>query len=191
MKQLLKQNIDWIKNTATASNFGGVWERQILSVTNIMAALMRRHGHSMDDESLCTILCEAKAVVKSCPLTVETLSDRWSPLPLTPNTLLTSKTKLILQPPGTFQREYVYGNRRWRRVQHFADEFWNRWSKDYLQHLQTRQKCTQQRRNFTEGNVVLLKEGSFVFKSIASDPYICVNIPIRTTRRTDPSKCLI
>lgn len=39
--ELLKDDIDWVRNPATASNFGGVWERQILSVQNIMAALMR------------------------------------------------------------------------------------------------------------------------------------------------------
>ena len=34
--ELLKENIDWIRNPATASNFGGVWERQIRSARNIM-----------------------------------------------------------------------------------------------------------------------------------------------------------
>ena len=28
-RELLKQKIDWIKNTATASNFGGVWEDKL------------------------------------------------------------------------------------------------------------------------------------------------------------------
>ena len=32
---LLKHDIDWIRNPATASNFGGVWERQIRSGRNI------------------------------------------------------------------------------------------------------------------------------------------------------------
>ena len=27
--ELLKHNIDWVRNPATASNFGGAWERQI------------------------------------------------------------------------------------------------------------------------------------------------------------------
>ena len=77
--ELLKENIDWIRNPATASNFGGVWERQIRSVRNIMAALMKQHGHSLNDESLRTLLCEAEAVVNSRPLTTETLSDPLSP----------------------------------------------------------------------------------------------------------------
>jgi len=103
-------------------------------------------------------MCEAEAVVNSRPLTVDTLSDPLSPLLLTPNTLLTGKSKLILPPPGNFQREDVYCKRRWRRVQHIANEFWIRWSKEYLQSLQVRNKWTRQRRNFTEGDVVLLKD---------------------------------
>ena len=54
--ELLKHDIDWVRNPATASNFGGVWERQIRSVRNIMAALMREHGHSLDDEALAAAL---------------------------------------------------------------------------------------------------------------------------------------
>ena len=158
--ELLKNDIDWVRNPATASNFGGVWERQIRSVRNIMAALMREHGHSLDDEALRTLMCEAEAVVNSRPLTVDTLSDPLSPLPLTPNTLLTGKSKLILPPPGKFQREDAYCKRRWRRVQHIANEFWVRWSKEYLQSLQVRNKWTRQRRNFTEGDVVLLKDNN-------------------------------
>ena len=156
--ELLTHNIDSIRNPATASNFGGAWERQIRSVRNIMAALMKQHGHSLDDESLRTLLCEVEAVVNGRPLTTETLSDPLSPLPLTPSTLLTGKTKLILPPPGKFQREDIYCKRRWRRVQHIANEFWSRWNKEYLQSLQARQKWTRQRRNYTEGDIVLLKD---------------------------------
>ena len=158
--ELLKHDIDWVRNPAKASNFGGVWERQIRSVRNIMTALMREHGHSLDDEALRTLMCEAEAVVNSRPLTVDTLSDPLSPLPLSPNALLTGKSKLILPPPGKFQREDVYCKRRWRRVQHIANEFWVRWSKEYLQSLQVRNKWTQQRRNFAEGDVVLLKDNN-------------------------------
>ena len=96
--ELLEENIDWIRNPATACNFGGVWERQIWSRRNIMSAPMKQHGHSLNDESLRTLLCEAEAVVNSLPLTTETLSDPHSPLPPSQSTLLTGKTKLILPP---------------------------------------------------------------------------------------------
>ena len=98
-----------------------------------MAALMKQRGHSLNDKSLRTLLCEAEAVVNSRPLTTETLSDPLSPLLLSPSTLLTGKTKLVLPPPGKFQREDTHCKRRWRRVQN--------------QILQLRQKWTHQRRN--------------------------------------------
>ena len=125
-----------------------------------MAAPMKQHGHSLNDESLRTLLCEAEAVVNSCPLTTETLSVPLSPLPQSPSTLLTGKTKLILPPPGKFQREDTYYKRRCQRAQHIANDFWNRWSKEYLQILQLRQKWTHRRRNFTEGDIVLLKDNN-------------------------------
>ena len=153
--ELLKEGIDWIKNPATASNFGGVWERQIRSVRNVMNALIKQHGRQLDDESLRTFVCEAEAIVNSRPLTVETLSDPLSSLPLTPNALLTGKSKLILPPPGKFQNEDVYCRRRWRRVQHISNEFWTRWKKEYLQNLQARPKWTKLRRNFEVGDVVI------------------------------------
>lgn len=117
---------------------------------------MKQHGYSLEDESLRTLLCKAEVVVNSRPLTTETLSDPLSLLPLMPSTLLTGKTKLILPPPGKFQREDVYC----KRVQHIANELWRRWSKEYLQSLQARQKWTRQRRNYTEGDIVLLKDNN-------------------------------
>lgn len=108
--ELLKENIDWIRNPATASNFGGVWERQIRSVRNIMAALMKQHGHSLNDESLRTLLCEAEAVVNSRPLTTETLSDPLSPLPLSPSTLLTGKPSSFSPLQESFNEKILTAN---------------------------------------------------------------------------------
>ena len=93
--ELLKHHVNWIRNPTMASNFGGAWERQIRSVQNIMAALMKQHG--LDEESFQALLCEVEAVVYSRPLTTEYLCYPLSPLPLTPSTLLTGKTKLLRQ----------------------------------------------------------------------------------------------
>eukprot|EP00794_Sanderia_malayensis_P004022 gene4022-4571_t len=139
---------------------GGVWERQIRSVRAILSSLLKNHGHSLDDESLRTLLTESEAIVNSHPLTVETLSDPHSVRPLTPNHLLTMKSKVIMPPPGVFQKADLYCRRRWRRVQHLLNEFWSRWKKEYLMLLQPRQKWTEPRRNYRIGNVVLLKESS-------------------------------
>ena len=156
--ELLKAKIDWIKNPASASNFGDVWERQIRSVRNVMSGLIREHGNRLDEESLRTFLCEAESIINNRPLTAETLCDPLSVPPLSPSMLLTGKTRLVLPPPGEFKREDLYCRRKWRRTQHLAQEFWSRWSKEYLQQLQARIKWTRSKRNFKVRDVVLLKE---------------------------------
>ena len=42
-----------------SSSFGGVWERQIRSIRNVMNGLIREHGNRLDEESLRTFLSEA------------------------------------------------------------------------------------------------------------------------------------
>ena len=88
------------------------------------------------------------------------LSDPFSPLPLTPSTPLIGKTKLVLLPAGKFQQGNTYWKHHWRRAQNISNKFWNRWSKEYLQILQLTKKWTHKRRNFTEGDIVLLKDNN-------------------------------
>jgi hypothetical protein len=54
---------------------------------------MKLHGQRLDDESLRTFIYESEAIVNGRTLTVETLNDPLSPLPLTPSALLTGKNK--------------------------------------------------------------------------------------------------
>ena len=120
--------IKWKRNPPSASHMGGVWERQIRSVRAILSALFRVHGASLNDEALRTFMAETTGILNLRPLTVQNLN---SPdcLPLSPNNLLTMKTKVILPPPGNFKRADIYSRKYWHRVQHLADEFWRRWRK--------------------------------------------------------------
>ena len=139
---LLSESCDWIlwkKNPPSASHMGGVWERQIRSVRSVLTALLREHSSSLSDESCRTLLTEAECIVNSRPQTVENLGDS-SSLPISPSNILTLKTKVVLPPPGEFQREDSYCRKRWRHVQHLANEFWCRWRKEFLCNLQARQK---------------------------------------------------
>ena len=157
---LLSKDCDWItfeKNPPHASHMGGVWERQIRSIRTILASLLKTHATRLDDESLRTLFVEVEAVINSRPLAVETLSDE-SIEPLTPNHLLTMKSKVVLPPPGTFEEADVYCRKRWRAVQHLSNQFWDRWRKEYLVNLQERQKWTQAERNFIVDDIVLVKD---------------------------------
>lgn len=88
------------------------------------------------------------------------LSDPESTSPLTPNHILTMKTKPVLPPPGIFQREDLYLRKRWRRVQHLSCEFWTRWKREFLHSLQERSKWTKPRRNMQVGDVVIVQDDS-------------------------------
>ena len=70
------------------------------------------------------------------------------------------KSKVIVPPPGVFDRPDIFSKKRWRRVQHIANEFWTRWKKEFLTQLQVRQKWVNEKRNFQVGDIVLLKEDS-------------------------------
>ena len=149
--------IEWQKNPPEASHMGGVWERQIRTVRNVLSSLLKEHSGRLDDEALQTLLCESEAIVNSRPLTVDNLGDE-NESPLTPNHLLTMKTKVLLPPPGVFQRADVYCRKRWRAVQHLANVFWSRFRKEYLQASQPRQKWNSARRNVAVGDIVLVVE---------------------------------
>ena len=101
------QWIQWKRNPPTASNMGGVWERQIGSTRSILVALLKIHGTSLNDESLRTFLGEVEAIVNTRPITSEYLSDVHSPVPLCPMQLLTMKSRVVMEPPGEFQKEDI------------------------------------------------------------------------------------
>ncbi|VDI06964.1 Hypothetical predicted protein [Mytilus galloprovincialis] len=162
---LLEQNCDFVQfkmNVPSASHMGGVWERQIRSVRNILSTLLCQLGTQLDDESLRTLMSEATAIVNSRPLTLENLNDPLSVEPLTPNHLLTMKSKVFLPPPGNFMKNDVYSRKRWRRVQFLANEFWSRWRKEFLSNIQSRQKWIAPKRNLSVGDIVMIKDDNLV-----------------------------
>ena len=147
----------WERNTPSASHMGGVWERQIRTVRSVISSLIKSSPRRLDEESMRTFLTEAEAIVNSRPLTLENLHDPESE-PLSPNQILTMKTKVASPPPGVFQSEGAYSRKRWRVVQHLANAFWSRWRKEYLQLLQVRNKWTDTKRNLQVDDIVLMKD---------------------------------
>ena len=62
IKSFLQGNgADWIlwhNNPPGASHVGGVWERQIRYARTILEGLLKTHSHSLNDESLRTLMAE-------------------------------------------------------------------------------------------------------------------------------------
>ena len=160
---LLKENCELLTmkmNPPNASHMGGVWERQIRTIRNILNVLLGNNSRILCDETLRTFMCEAENIVNGRPLTHDVLNDPFVE-PLTPNHfLLTTKSKVVLPPPGNFVKNDMFSKKNWRRVQYLLNQFWRRWQKEYLQSLQFRQKWVQPHRNVNVNDIVLIKDYS-------------------------------
>ena len=157
----LESNCEWISskfNPPSVSHMGGSWEREIRTVRNILASMLEESGRQLDDESFGTLMKEIQAIVNSRPLALNDMSSTDSPQPLTANHVLTMKTKVLMPPPGVFLREDLYLRKRWRRVQHLANLFLEKWRLDFLQGLQLRRKWTKPQCYLQKGDIVMLKD---------------------------------
>lgn len=149
---MIQRNIKWVFNPPSASHQGGVWERCVRSIRRILSSLTQEQ--KLDDEALATLMCEIEAIVNSRPIT-KVSDDPRDLQPLTPNHLLLLRNGPQL-PPGAFTGDEIYARRRWRQVQHLADTFWRRWTREYLPQLQQRQKWFHEKRNLAVGDIVLI-----------------------------------
>ena len=133
---LADNQCEFLMNTPYSSHMGGSWERHIRTIRSILTAMLDQHSTRLDTSTQRTFLYETMAIINCRPLTAQDINNPLGPEPLTPNHLITMKSKLILPPPGNFVPEDIYAHQRWRKVQRLADEFWSRWKKNYLMTLQ-------------------------------------------------------
>lgn len=155
--QLRILECEFLMNTPGASHMGGIWERQIRTVRNVLSSILEQFAKQINSASLRTFLYEVMAIVNSRPLTTDQLCDPSSP---EPNHLLTMKSTIIAPPPGKFVREDLYLRKRWRRVQFLANTFWACWKREYLLNLQPRQKWVKEQRNAQVNDIVPLQDDS-------------------------------
>ncbi|KAL2091628.1 hypothetical protein ACEWY4_013891 [Coilia grayii] len=155
---LAEKQCEFVFNAPSASHAGGVWERQIRTIRNVLNATLAQSAGRLDDASLRTLFYEAMAIVNSRPLSIDGINDPNSLEPLTPNHLILMKSKLVLPPPGKFVKEDVYGTKRWRRIQYLIEQFWSRWKSEYLSNISTRQKWHVPRRNLQVNDVIIIKD---------------------------------
>lgn len=158
-QKLLQEKCEWIDfkfNTPASSHMGGSWERMIRTIRSILNGILGSNRPNLNNDELNTLMCEVESVLNSRPLTAIDQSNTLEPL--TPNHLLTLKPKCLLPPPGEFSPSDMYVRKRWRHIQFLAEEFWNRFRKEYLVTLQSRQKWNREKRNLEVNDLVLIKE---------------------------------
>lgn len=158
---LVERQCDFVFNAPSSSHAGGVWERQIRSIRNILTAISLESPGRLDDSSFRTFLYEAMSIINGRPLSVENQGDPQLQ-PLTPNHILTMKSSSLLPPPGSFVKQDSYLRKRWRRVQYLTEQFWGKWRQEYLKNIALRQKWHTPKRNLAIGDIVIVKDDNVV-----------------------------
>ncbi|XP_077866060.1 uncharacterized protein LOC144353345 [Saccoglossus kowalevskii] len=106
---LLQKGIDWRFNPPSGSHFGGVWERQIRTIRQILQAITKQQ--QLDDDGLQTFFCEVEQIINSRPITKPS-EDAGDLEALTPNMLFTMKSTALA--PYLTGKHDMYARRRWR-----------------------------------------------------------------------------
>ena len=110
IKNFLQENgadwILWYNNPPCTSHVGGVWECQIWSARIILEGLLKIQNHSLNVESVRTLM--ADLIINSRLFTVETISDSKRERPFSPSNLLTMKINVVMPPQDEFSKPDVY-----------------------------------------------------------------------------------
>ncbi|XP_060083636.1 uncharacterized protein LOC132562879 [Ylistrum balloti] len=106
----------------------------------------------IEDRQVKEFLRESGTIWKFNPPT-----DTDNPCILSPATILTQKTGSQVESFGYLGHKDMFRS-QWKHVQVLAENFWNRWRKEFLPLLQTRRKWKHESPNVEEGDVVLMKD---------------------------------
>lgn len=151
---LANNGTEWHFIPPHAPNFGGLWEAGIKSTKH---HLRRVIGNStLTYEELVTVLVQIEACLNSRPLSVAS-SDPNDSEPLTPGHFLVGEP-LLTAPDRNLEDRQIGSLRRWQLTQRMLQNFWKRWSEEYLTHFFQRYKWRNKVPELNMGDVVLVRE---------------------------------
>ena len=148
------RGIVWTFNPPSAPHMGGVWERLVRSVKEVMTGLLQEKV--LTDPQLSTLLTEVESILNNRPLT-HISTDIEDHEALTPNHILLGLHKnwdCMLN----VDSDDITSRKHWRQVQALSIVFWERWVKEYLPELTKRAKWHGHVPNYEVGELVLLSD---------------------------------
>ena len=156
LQELSPKGINWRFNPPLCPHISGNWERMIRSVKTAISATVKERAPR--DEVLQTLFVEAENIVNGHPLTHVSI-DFEDQDALTPNHFLLGCSNATFA-PGTFTKSVSGLKKQWRIAQGLADQFWQRWVKEYLPTLTRRTKWVKNMESVKIGNVVIIADNS-------------------------------
>ncbi|GBP80200.1 hypothetical protein EVAR_100077_1 [Eumeta japonica] len=150
-KYATAKRIVWKFIPPGAPHMGGAWERMIRTIKSSLYAVLKERKPR--EETLHTLLLEVEHIVNSRPTPVEPDLNREA---LTPNHFLIGRSCGI-SPIGIFKATDA-DSHTWKTAQRLADEFWHRWSMEYLPNLLLRKTSTAGHLEPKVGDPVLIAD---------------------------------
>ncbi|XP_064074410.1 uncharacterized protein LOC135193908 [Vanessa tameamea] len=151
---LANEGTTWHYIPPQAPNFGGLWEAGVRSTKYHLKRVIG--DTTLTYEELSTVLTQIEACLNSRPLCQ--LSDNSDDvLPLTPGHFLIGEP-LITIPDEDYSKSNITGLQRWKLVQKMLNDFWKRWSAEYLITLNQRFKWLSKRAEPEIGDIVIIRD---------------------------------
>ena len=153
-------NIIWHNIPPFSPHMGGLWEAAVKGMKTHLKRVMGTTKFTF--EELTTISCRIEACLNSRPLIPLTSHNPDGLLTLTTGHFLMSKTPTIY-PEDPTPLNNLQLLRKWSLCQAVVQQFWTRWSKEYLNSLQARTKWQSTTTNLQADDIVAIKpRGKFI-----------------------------
>ena len=154
-QHLLKTRTTWKNIPERAPHFGGLRESAVRSMKHHLKRVVG--AQILTYEELETVVCQIEACLNSQPILTRTSHDSDGIFTLTAGHFL------LLKPPTAYPEdprlpEEPHLLRKWNMCQAMVQHFWDRWSREYLQTLQSRSKWRTNPPSLQVGDIVILKE---------------------------------
>ncbi|XP_011688839.1 PREDICTED: uncharacterized protein LOC105450603 [Wasmannia auropunctata] len=150
---MTNEGVEWKFNPPAAPHFGGLWEAAVKSVKHHLRGVIG--DSTLTFEELTTVLTQIEACLNSRPLQAMT-DDPEDLSALTPGHFLIGDA-LTAVPEPELGREPINRLTRWQYLQRMRDDFWARWSKEYLHTLNARSKWWKPEANPEVGDLCLIR----------------------------------
>lgn len=140
-----------------APHFGGLWEAAVRSAKHHFIRTVS--DTALTFEEAATLLTQIEAILNSRPL-ILLISDPEDFLHLTPGHFLIGDS-LVSYPESSLQQLPMNRLSRWQRIEQLRQQFWKKWSVDYLHQIQQHTKWKQNKGNPIEaGQMVIVMENN-------------------------------
>lgn len=151
---LLNHSVDWHFIPPRTPHFGGLWEAAVKSAKS---RLKRTIGETiLSYDEFITLITQVEACLNSRPLTPVS-QDPNDIISLTPAHFLVGDS-LSAVPELDVMQVSTNHLSRWEYVQRLQQQFWRRWSQEYLTQLQQRSKWRRHKSNVSAGSMVIIKD---------------------------------